>query len=224
MAIFRTKNTMATPPSSTLSIIASGMRVVGDVTCNGVLRIDGTLEGSILGARQLLVSPGARVSGRVEADEIVVGGTIDGDVRASHRLELKGSAVVNGNIETRSFVVPEGGKVNGDIRMIGGVERSEPLRLAAPSPKVEDMPPVIAAAATPPVVEVADAKPREVAEETASEFALAIAPEIASEAEVPAIEELREESAPMVDVERVVVPTPRQLSKRERRKQARGGR
>jgi len=33
---------------------------------------------------------------------------------------LQESAVVNGNIETRAFVVPEGGQVNGDIRMVAG--------------------------------------------------------------------------------------------------------
>ena len=121
MPIFRSKDARgATPPASTLSIIASGMRVVGDVTCDGVLRIDGALEGSILAARQLVVTPGARVLGNVQAEEIVVGGTIDGNVRATRRLELQGTAVVNGNIETRSFVVPEGGRVNGDLRMMAG--------------------------------------------------------------------------------------------------------
>ncbi len=108
------------PPASTLSIIASGMVVTGDVRCDGVLRVDGTLEGKVLGARQLVVTPGGRIHGEVVAEEIVVGGVIDGNVRASTRLELQGSAVVNGNIETRAFVVPEGGRVNGDIRMVSG--------------------------------------------------------------------------------------------------------
>ena len=96
------------------------MVVTGDVRCDGVLRIDGALEGRILRARQLVVTPGGRIRGDVTADEIVVGGVIDGNVHASTRLELQGSAVVNGNIETRAFVVPEGGRVNGDIRMVTG--------------------------------------------------------------------------------------------------------
>jgi cytoskeletal protein CcmA (bactofilin family) len=108
------------PRASTLSIIASGMVVTGDVRCDGVLRIDGTLAGRIIGARQLVVTPGGRIHGDVTADEIVVGGVIDGNVHASTRLELQESAVVNGNIETRAFVVPEGGQVNGDIRMVAG--------------------------------------------------------------------------------------------------------
>jgi cytoskeletal protein CcmA (bactofilin family) len=121
MPLFRAKKSAVgnAPPISTLSIIASGMHVTGDVRCDGVLRIDGTLEGRILGARQLVVTVGGCVRGDVEAEEIVVGGEIDGNVRATIRLELQGSAVVNGNIETRAFVVPEGGRVNGDIRMIG---------------------------------------------------------------------------------------------------------
>jgi cytoskeletal protein CcmA (bactofilin family) len=97
------------------------MVVTGDVRSDGVLRVDGTLEGKVLGARQLVVTPGGRIHGEVVAEEVVVGGVIDGNVRASTRLELQGSAVVNGNIETRAFVVPEGGRVNGDIRMVSGL-------------------------------------------------------------------------------------------------------
>lgn len=142
MSLFRSKRGASgvTPPASTLSIIASGMVVTGDVRCDGVLRIDGVLEGSIIGARQLLVTPGGRVRGDVQADEIVVGGEIDGNVRALVRLELQGTAVVNGNIETRAFVVPEGGRVNGDIRMISGegVGRAEPLLLQAPLKSAAD--------------------------------------------------------------------------------------
>ena len=133
MPLFRPKRggSGVTPPASTLSIIASGMVVTGNIRCDGVLRIDGTLEGSILGARQLVVTPGGRIRGDVTAEEIVVGGVIDGNVHASTRLELQGSAVVNGNIETRAFVVPEGGRVNGDIRMVAG--SSEPTSKATSS-------------------------------------------------------------------------------------------
>ena len=206
MPIFRSKDSRgATPPASTLSIIASGMRVVGDVSCDGVLRVDGTLEGSILGARQLLVTPGGRVRGDIEADEIVVGGTIDGNVRAAHRLELQGTAVVNGNIETRAFVVPEGGRVNGDIRMIddGAGRRADPLRLAARSVVAEAPPP-----------EVVEELPRPATDREVPQIDVTHLPLVERE---PAPDQLIV-SAPADAVE--VVP-PRKLSKRERRKQRR---
>jgi cytoskeletal protein CcmA (bactofilin family) len=110
------------PPASSsdgtaLSVIASGMRIVGDIESSGVMKIDGRIEGSVTHARQVLLGRGATVKGNVAADEVVIGGTVDGGIRAGDRLELQATAVVNGDIETKSIVVLEGARINGSVRM-----------------------------------------------------------------------------------------------------------
>lgn len=223
MALFRPKRGTSgvTRPASTLSIIASGMWVTGDIRCDGVVRIDGVLEGSILGARQLLVTPGGRVCGDVQADEIVVGGKIDGNVRASVRLELQGTAVVNGNIETRAFVVPEGGRVNGDIRMIGGDDlvRTEPLRLASPPapPLSTTTPSEVPEVATP------DEPTQEPIEEPITTWIdEPIQEPIDESPHEPIDEQVAEESEEATVVEQRGDKPERRLSKRERRRLTRG--
>jgi len=104
-------------PEGTLSIVAAGMRISGDLETAGTLKIDGRIDGSVTGARQIMLGRGGAIHGNVTADEVVIGGSIDGNVRASNRLELQGSAIVNGDIETKSIVVLEGARINGTVKM-----------------------------------------------------------------------------------------------------------
>ena len=121
-----------------LSIIASGMRIVGDIESAGVIKVDGHIDGSVSGARQVLIARGGTIHGNVHADEIVIGGLVAGAVVAAERLELQETAVVNGDIETTSIIVLDGAKINGLVRMRGvatdGTDTQnpvEPLRISS---------------------------------------------------------------------------------------------
>lgn len=113
----RPESRAANSAEAALSIIAGGMKIVGDVESSGILKVDGTIDGSVTGARQVLLGRGGAIHGNVTAGEVVVGGVVDGAVRASGRLELQESAVVNGDIETKSIIVLEGARINGTVRM-----------------------------------------------------------------------------------------------------------
>ena len=102
---------------ASLSILAAGMRITGDVATTGTLKIDGRIDGSVTGARQLLLGRGGAIHGNVHAGEVVIGGVVDGGITADERLELQGTAVVNGDIDTKSILVLEGARINGTVRM-----------------------------------------------------------------------------------------------------------
>jgi cytoskeletal protein CcmA (bactofilin family) len=103
--------------AAALSIIAAGMRITGDVETNGTLKIDGRIDGSVVGARQVMLGRNGAIHGNVHAGEVVIGGLVDGAIAADERLELQSSAVVNGDIDTKSIVVMEGARINGAVRM-----------------------------------------------------------------------------------------------------------
>ena len=105
---------------ASLSIIAAGMHITGDVETTGTLKVDGRIDGSVTGARQLLLGRGGVIHGNVHAGEVVIGGVVDGAIVADERLELQNSSVVNGNIDTTSIVVLEGARINGGVRMQDG--------------------------------------------------------------------------------------------------------
>jgi cytoskeletal protein CcmA (bactofilin family) len=107
----------AATAEAALSIIAFGMKVLGDIETSGVIKIEGTVEGHIRGARQVLVGRQGDVKGDVQAREVVVGGRIEGTVTASERVEVQGTSAISGDIYTKSIVVMDGGRINGSVRM-----------------------------------------------------------------------------------------------------------
>jgi cytoskeletal protein CcmA (bactofilin family) len=111
------KQAAAAPSEAALSIIAFGMKIHGDIDTTGVIKVEGAVEGTIRGARQVLVGRQGEVKGDVHAKEVVIGGKVDGTVHASERVEIQGTSSVNGDIYTKSIVVLEGGKINGTVRM-----------------------------------------------------------------------------------------------------------
>jgi cytoskeletal protein CcmA (bactofilin family) len=99
------------------SVIAAGLKIVGDVETSGVLKIEGTVQGSIRGARQVVVGRSGVVQGDVQAEEVIIGGRVVGTVTASERVEIQSNSVTEGDVHTRSIVVFEGGLLNGNVRM-----------------------------------------------------------------------------------------------------------
>ena len=100
-----------------LSIIATGMKVTGDIDSSGVVKVEGRVEGSIRSARQVLVGRQGVVQGDIQTREAIIGGTVEGTITCGERVEIQATAVVNGDVVTRTIVIAEGGKINGSVKM-----------------------------------------------------------------------------------------------------------
>ena len=105
------------PREAALSIVAAGTRIMGEVECDGVLKIEGTVIGTVRAARQVLVAKGGSIEGDVFTREAVVGGRVEGAILADERVEVQASSAVHGDITTQRIVVQEGGEVNGRVLM-----------------------------------------------------------------------------------------------------------
>ncbi|HEX4600429.1 MAG TPA: polymer-forming cytoskeletal protein [Gemmatimonadales bacterium] len=117
MAIFTEKGHGAAEGESGLSIIGTGMRVVGDITADGVVKIEGTVVGTVRAGRQVLVGKGGEVEGDVISREAIIGGEVRGSIRADERVEIQSTCVVHGDIAAKRLLVQEGGEINGVVRM-----------------------------------------------------------------------------------------------------------
>jgi len=124
----------AAGPGLPLSVLARGLRVVGDIRSDGIVKIEGRLDGGISGTQQLLVATGGVVVGDIAAGEVVVGGRVEGDIVATARIELQAGGEVRGNLTAPKVVVQEGGVVNGRLRAArpdAPAVTMEPLRKTA---------------------------------------------------------------------------------------------
>src|SRR2546426_8999550 len=108
MAIFTEKGHGVPETDTGLSIIGTGMRVVGDITAEGVVKIEGTVVGTVRAGRQVLVGKGGEVEGDVISREAIIGGEVRGSIRADERVEIQASCVVHGDIAAKRLLVQEG--------------------------------------------------------------------------------------------------------------------
>jgi cytoskeletal protein CcmA (bactofilin family) len=139
MAIFSkdpkgSDDSRTTPPSggNSLSIIAAGTKILGDIDTDGVIKIEGRVEGSIRAARQVLVGRQGEVLGDITTREAVIGGRVQGTITASDRLEVQGTSTIVGDIHTKAIAVVEGGKINGTVRITDAKEPSDDEESHAP--------------------------------------------------------------------------------------------
>jgi len=138
-----------TPAATGLSIVGAGMTIRGDLETDGVVKVEGTVEGLVKATAQVLVAKGGVVHGDIETTEAVVGGKVNGAIRARDRVEVQAGAFVEGDVTTRRIAVAEGGTLNGQIRM---GESESKLVVRAPSTGTPARPPSVPVArvATPP--------------------------------------------------------------------------
>lgn len=120
------------PPAPALAILSPGSSFSGLLVLHGSARIEGRVEGEIVGADVLSISESGSVEADVDTGELVVEGALEGDVRATRRVELRSTARVRGRIETPRLIVAEGSffegacQAGGDPGAAPGVSREEP--------------------------------------------------------------------------------------------------
>jgi len=94
-----------------VTVIAEGLKIVGSVTAEGVVEVDGQVEGEIH-CTSLIVSRDAQIAGTITADRIVVDGRVDGPIKGGDVI-LKSQARVTGDIHHRSLTIEKGATFDG---------------------------------------------------------------------------------------------------------------
>jgi cytoskeletal protein CcmA (bactofilin family) len=107
---------------SAISIIGPGMSIVGDVTTDGTVRIEGRVEGRVRAGKAVVLGKGGEIVGDVVTQDAVIGGRVEGVLVAESRLEIQATAEIEGEIHARAqhLQLNEGARFNGQIRMSAG--------------------------------------------------------------------------------------------------------
>ena len=120
------------------TIIGEGLKIIGSVTAEGLVEVNGHIEGD-LRCTSLFVSPKAVIKGGVEAERVVVNGRIGGHIRGS-RVVLKSRAHVVGDIEHKSLSVETGAYFDGrSVRPPEANGRKAPQKLTARLQRVGEL-------------------------------------------------------------------------------------
>jgi cytoskeletal protein CcmA (bactofilin family) len=120
------------------AFLGEGTQFKGVLSFGGAVRVDGQLEGEIVGDEVLIIGEPGQVKADIEVGTLVVSGRLQGSVIARQRVELLRPSRVTGTIRTPCFVVAEGAVFNGNCEMTGSDEeppaRSQPPEEGAGSP------------------------------------------------------------------------------------------
>lgn len=135
--------------SDVVSVIGPGMEIVGDIKCDGTVRVEGKVEGSIKATKSVVVGKGGTIAGDIETQDVVIAGTVAGTVVGASRVELQETCRVEGDIKSRRIKLDEGGRVEGRLHM--ALEGGRTGSAASPSrPEAQadlaDRPPSLSAA------------------------------------------------------------------------------
>jgi cytoskeletal protein CcmA (bactofilin family) len=108
---------LTTSTSTSSTVIGSKVKLVGDLSGDEDILINGRVEGKIRVDRKVVVAAGAEVEGDVQAKSVIVGGRVHGQVLASERAELLASGRVQGNVHAPRIVMAEGAQIQGRVVM-----------------------------------------------------------------------------------------------------------
>lgn len=117
MAREQRTETPARDLNDVVSVIGPGMEIVGDIKCDGTVRVEGRVEGSIKATKSVVVGKGGTVKGDIETQDVVVAGGVTGTVLGASRVELQETCRVEGDIRSRRVKLDEGGRVEGRLHM-----------------------------------------------------------------------------------------------------------
>lgn len=123
-------------PSDRIEVtIGPTANITGDLECDGIVRIEGIYQGSIKTASNVIISEKARVDAHIEAQNVSVSGQVKGSIVAKSRLEILSTGRVWADATVTSFLLDDGGKLHGGLKMFG----------TGPEPESFDVPPPVRA-------------------------------------------------------------------------------
>ena len=99
------------------NIIAQGTKIVGTITTNSDIRIDGELEGDLVCKGKIVIGQQGNIKGNVECANAEVMGNINGKMVVSGTLSLKATSKIWGQIKTKILSIEPEAQFTGSCEM-----------------------------------------------------------------------------------------------------------
>ncbi len=110
------------------TLIGRNTRVLGDVSFEGGLHVDGAIKGDVSSNDQqgavLTLSDRGTIEGEVRVPNVVLNGVVLGNVHAAQRVELAANARIEGDVHYGLMEMAMGAEVNGKLVRLAEAERT----------------------------------------------------------------------------------------------------
>jgi cytoskeletal protein CcmA (bactofilin family) len=102
---------MARHPTES-SVLGPTTRIVGRVSGQGALRVEGAIRGDVQVNGEAEIAEGASVEGNVQAEALEIGGSLLGDAVARGPIAVLSGAVVRGELRGSEISIEPGSRVS----------------------------------------------------------------------------------------------------------------
>ena len=102
-------------PQEGLGYLGEDLLIQGTVHSEKKIVVNCTVEGSLQGDQEIIVSEKGNVNGKIEGNVVVVAGKINGDMLVHERLEVNSTANLHGEVHVPSgqLLIQEGAYIEG---------------------------------------------------------------------------------------------------------------
>ena len=125
--------TVELPEPKTNTVIAKDITLTGSLHGEGVVQIEGIVEGEIQLKGYIIVASTGQMKGPLEGDVVRIAGSVSGNILAHDHLQLEKTGSIAGDVTANSFVIEDGGCFNGRSTM------EKPRSARSGSPGEEDV-------------------------------------------------------------------------------------
>lgn len=100
------------------TIIGQGVKLQGNLTNQGAIQINGTVEGEMKSDTMILVGQSAKIKGPLYAKIVEIMGEIEGTVTADEKIEIQPKGKLVGDATTNNLIIKQGAVFIGRSEMI----------------------------------------------------------------------------------------------------------
>lgn len=107
------------------SLISANLVIEGKIDGAGDVRIAGRFKGDVHVQGNLTIEDGAKLTGSIRANTVVIGGELEGNIDDAARVEVQSTGVINGDVKAGSLTVAAGSRMRGRVEF-GWDEKTKP--------------------------------------------------------------------------------------------------
>lgn len=100
------------------TLIGEQCYIIGSLNGNGLLKIDGSIDGDIFCEDDVILGSSGHIKGNMVCNNAYIHGIIDGNISCKSTLTIENCGKVKGDILVKKLMISEGGVLDGKCTMV----------------------------------------------------------------------------------------------------------
>lgn len=123
------------PPINNVTRICSNTKIVGNITTQHDIRIDGYLDGKVKTEGKLVIGETGKCVGEAECQSVDISGYFDGILKVTELAALRDKCVFKGELHSDQLSIEPSVRISGQLISPELSDKKEKKAVPAPTPK-----------------------------------------------------------------------------------------